>query len=414
MSDIAVSIHGLGKQYRLGAMPQAYGTLRDSLAGLLKKSASGGGRRETFWALRDVSFDVPRGQVLGIIGANGAGKSTLLKILSRVTEPTEGEIRFRGRVSSLLEVGTGFHPELTGRENIYLSGQVLGMDRRDVTRKFDEIVAFAGVDKFIDTPLKRFSSGMNVRLGFAVAAHLDPEILVVDEVLAVGDAEFQRKCISRMKDVSQEGRTVFFVSHNMDAINRLCHRSILLERGSVSHDGSSEQCIRAYLSKPQVPNVRGTSSGGARHGIVSVNVHQGGLEAEAAVLDTEKETGFSLVLESDQTEDVNVTICITNINGSHVTESSFADYFGRYLTQRPKNSLEISLPKSFLQPGDYYCTIWLDNRFGQSIDRYRSQILKFRSFGSRSQTGSGRKPPRGSVQPPFLWADGQFENSSGV
>jgi lipopolysaccharide transport system ATP-binding protein len=203
---------------------------------------------EEFWALKDVSFEVHQGEVLGIIGRNGAGKSTLLKILSRITEPTAGRVILRGRVASLLEVGTGFHPELTGRENIYLNGAILGMSRAEIRRKFDEIVAFAEVERFLDTPVKRYSSGMYVRLAFAVAAHLEPEILVVDEVLAVGDAEFQKKCLGKMGDVSQAGRTVLLVSHNMRAIRQLCTRAILLENGNLRVDDTASKCIDTYFA----------------------------------------------------------------------------------------------------------------------------------------------------------------------
>ncbi len=209
-------------------------------------------KREEFWALRDVSFELERGKVLGIIGRNGAGKSTLLKILSRITEPSEGRVTIRGRVASLLEVGTGFHPELTGRENIFLNGSILGMTRAEIKSKFDEIVDFAGVEKFLDTPVKRYSSGMYVRLAFAVAAHLEPEILIVDEVLAVGDAEFQKKCLGKMREVSRgEGRTVLFVSHNMAAISGLCQRAILLDHGDMVMDGTVDRVISQYLSAQQ-------------------------------------------------------------------------------------------------------------------------------------------------------------------
>jgi lipopolysaccharide transport system ATP-binding protein len=200
-----------------------------------------------FWALQDVSFDVQPGEVLGLIGANGAGKSTLLKLLSRITEPTAGRAELRGRVGSLLEVGTGFHPELTGRENVYLNGSILGMRRVEIDRRFDEIVEFAGVEKFLDTPVKRYSSGMQVRLAFAVAAHLQPEILLVDEVLAVGDAQFQAKCLGKMESVTNEGRTIIFVSHNLAAVRRLCPRSLLLDKGRLAYDGPTEKAIERYL-----------------------------------------------------------------------------------------------------------------------------------------------------------------------
>jgi lipopolysaccharide transport system ATP-binding protein len=239
VSDTAIRVDSLGKAFRIGINTERYKTLRDSLSDavhwpikVLRKDLPP--KKEIIWALKDVSFEVQKGNVLGVIGRNGAGKSTLLKILSRVTEPTEGFAEIHGRVGSLLEVGTGFHPELTGRENIALNGAILGMHRKEIQRKFDEIVEFSGVEKFIDTPVKRYSSGMYLRLAFAVAAHMEPEILVVDEVLAVGDAEFQRKCLGKMSDVAQEGRTVLFVSHNMSAILRLTETTIVLEKGRIT------------------------------------------------------------------------------------------------------------------------------------------------------------------------------------
>jgi homopolymeric O-antigen transport system ATP-binding protein len=262
MTDPVIQCEGLGKSYLIGhhGSRERYTALRDVLArqvrgvwqatrrALRGQAAVAGDDIEEFWALRDVSFDVREGEVVGIIGRNGAGKSTLLKILSRITEPTEGRVTLRGRVASLLEVGTGFHPELTGRENIFLNGAILGMTRREIKRKFNEIVAFAEVDKFLDTPVKRFSSGMYVRLAFAVAAHLDPEILLVDEVLAVGDAEFQKKCLGKMQDVARGGRTVLFVSHNMAAVEALCGRVIFVENGRIAADGPGTAPIRRYLS----------------------------------------------------------------------------------------------------------------------------------------------------------------------
>jgi lipopolysaccharide transport system ATP-binding protein len=252
----AIRIEHLGKCYRVNHATQrgGYKTLRESLTGLatapLQRWRQGGscGDTEPFWALKDVSFDVQPGEVVGIIGRNGAGKSTLLKILSRITKPSTGRVTLNGRVASLLEVGTGFHPELTGRENIYLNGSILGMKRGEIQRKFDEIVAFAEVEKFLDTPVKRYSSGMYVRLAFAVAAHLEPEILIVDEVLAVGDAEFQRKCLGKMKDISRGGRTVLFVSHNMSAVEAMCNRVSLLHQGKTLFDGPSRSGVQTYLT----------------------------------------------------------------------------------------------------------------------------------------------------------------------
>ena len=245
----AIVTEELSKSYRIGELQSTYGTLRDSFAAAARRLArrDHGVHHEEIWALRDVSFEVQEGEVLGVIGRNGAGKSTLLKILTRITTPTSGRAEMRGRVGSLLEVGTGFHPELTGRENVFLNGSVLGMKRREIQRKFPEIVEFSGVEQFIDTPVKRYSSGMSVRLAFAVAAHLEPEILLIDEVLAVGDAEFQRRCLGRMDDLSESGRTIVFVSHQMQAVAQLCERVLLLEKGSVVLDGPSADVVARYL-----------------------------------------------------------------------------------------------------------------------------------------------------------------------
>jgi lipopolysaccharide transport system ATP-binding protein len=255
MSTI-IHANGLGKRYRIGLAPQRYQTLGDQISKVVSAPLRSIRRgqtpnldgEDTIWALRDISFDVEQGQVLGIVGGNGAGKSTMLKLLSRITEPTEGSLTIHGRVGSLLEVGTGFHPELTGRENIYLNGAILGMKRREIANRFNEIVAFSEVEKFIDTPVKRYSSGMYLRLAFAVAAHLEPEILVVDEVLAVGDAEFQKKCLGKMGDVAQQGRTVLFVSHNMSAILRLTHETMVLDKGRLVMRAPSPQAVDYYLS----------------------------------------------------------------------------------------------------------------------------------------------------------------------
>lgn len=255
-SDYSIQVKGISKRYKIGTAQQRADTLRDLITNQIQRmgqSLSRGGRvrktADTIWALRDVSFDVRQGQALGIIGRNGAGKSTLLKILSRVTDPTEGYGELRGRVGSLLEVGTGFHPELTGRENIFLNGAILGMTRKEIQSRFDEIVDFSEVGQFIDTPVKRYSSGMYLRLAFAVAAHLEPEILVVDEVLAVGDADFQRKCLGKMGDVAQQGRTVLFVSHNMSSILRLTEETLVLEKGKVLLRAPSAEAVDFYLNR---------------------------------------------------------------------------------------------------------------------------------------------------------------------
>jgi lipopolysaccharide transport system ATP-binding protein len=270
MSDLVIRAEGLGKKYVIGhdAQQERYTALREVWARTTKRFARSalamargrelvpGDSVEEFWALKDVSFELKRGEVIGVIGRNGAGKSTLLKILSRITEPSAGRVEIKGRVASLLEVGTGFHPELTGRENIYLNGAILGMTRAEIKRKFDEIVAFAEIEKFLDTPVKRYSSGMYVRLAFAVAAHLEPEILVVDEVLAVGDAEFQRKCLGKMGDVAQSGRTILFVSHNMQAIRQLCRGVVWLENGRVAGIGADEVIGRYLLAGKHIESLR--------------------------------------------------------------------------------------------------------------------------------------------------------------
>lgn len=250
-SDIAVSVRGLSKSYTIAHNAAKHTTAREALMHRLRHPFQRADT-ETFWALKDVDFDIQQGDVVGIIGRNGAGKSTLLKILSRITEPTAGEINLYGRVGSLLEVGTGFHPELTGRENIFLNGAILGMTRREIARQFDAIVDFAGVEQFLDTPVKRYSSGMYVRLAFAVAAHLNPEILIVDEVLAVGDAEFQKKCLGKMQDVAKSGRTVIFVSHNMTAVQSLCNRAIVLQKGGIKADKEVSAAISCYHAADSV------------------------------------------------------------------------------------------------------------------------------------------------------------------
>jgi lipopolysaccharide transport system ATP-binding protein len=250
MSDTVISVENLSKLYKIGGPTERYSTLRDSLARFAKSPFRrfSAAPTQDLWALKDVSFEVKQGDRIGIIGGNGAGKSTLLKLLSRITEPTEGRVRIKGRVASLLEVGTGFHPELTGRENIFLNGAILGMTKQDIKSKFDEIVDFAEIEKFLDTPVKRYSSGMYVRLAFSVAAHLEPDILLVDEVLAVGDVQFQKKCLGKMGSVAKEGRTVVFVSHNMGAVTNLCRRALLIKGGEIVEDATAQEVVFRYLN----------------------------------------------------------------------------------------------------------------------------------------------------------------------
>ena len=289
MSDPAIQIKALSKRYRLGALRSLDVTFREALSGVARRAFRMGRRCEAsqsdeLWALKNVTADIHRGEVMGIIGPNGAGKSTLLKILSRITDPTAGIVRLRGRVGSLLEVGTGFHPELTGRENIHLNGAILGMKRAEIRGRFDEIVAFSGVEKFLDTPVKRYSSGMYVRLAFAVAAHLEPEILIVDEVLAVGDTAFQTKCLGRMKAVAGAGRTVLFVSHNMKAVRSLCDRAILLDHGRVRLIDSADRACEAYLRQLQkaasvreIPHCLEALPRDRRFRLLNISIAQGGV-----------------------------------------------------------------------------------------------------------------------------------------
>lgn len=260
MSDAAIRVDGIGKRYRIGERARQGALLRDVIAGAFRRNGKRSSR-EIIWAVRDVSFEVKQGEVVGLIGRNGAGKSTLLKLLARITRPTVGRAELHGRIASLLEVGTGFHPELTGRENIFLSGAILGMSKAEIVRKFDEIVAFSEVERFIDTPLKHYSSGMGMRLAFAVAAHLEPEILLVDEVLSVGDARFQKKCLGKMEEVSRGGRTILFVSHSAAAVTRLCGRCVLLNSGRVEKDGPAHEVISAYLREVMVTSASREWSG---------------------------------------------------------------------------------------------------------------------------------------------------------
>jgi len=311
MSHIAVRVNGLGKRYRLGG-PERTTTLREALvhavtspARLFRRRTLASGNGQThphIWAVKDVSFEVRSGDVVGLIGRNGAGKSTLLKILSRITDPTEGEAEIEGRVGSLLEVGTGFHPELTGRENIFLNGALLGMRKAEIDSKFKQIVAFSEMEEFLDTPVKRYSSGMFTRLAFAVAAHLEPEILIVDEVLAVGDAAFQKKCLGKMEDVAKEGRTVLFVSHNMAAVQSLCRRAVLLEHGKVVTQGDVQPVIEAYLKSAMAVGSTAIAERTDRAGDGGVRLT--GLRIESAdregIVHTGTRLRFTVAYESDR------------------------------------------------------------------------------------------------------------------
>lgn len=310
MGDAAIRVSNLGKRYRLGGGPR-HDTLRDAVTAGLGGTRAAADHTE-LWALRDVSFEVARGDCLGILGRNGAGKSTLLKLLSRITEPTTGRIDLDGRVASLLEVGTGFHPELSGRENVFLNGAILGMRREEIRRRFDAIVAFAEIERFLDTPVKRYSSGMYMRLAFAIAAHLEPDILVVDEVLAVGDALFQRKCLGKMGEVSREGRTVLFVSHNLTALTALCRTGLVLAGGEVTARGAIGDCVRSYLAGLLAAREGVRELAAGEFGFRRVRVVRAGGDPETGALDA----GGSFRLEFDcrlpASPDVNVGFTLYN------------------------------------------------------------------------------------------------------
>ena len=334
MNEVVIRAQNIGKKYRIGAHRRRTLSARElvrgigtALFGYLASTFRAPSAEEILWALREVDFEIKRGEVIGVIGANGAGKSTLLKILSRITEPTEGRVEIHGRVGSLLEVGTGFHPELTGRENVYLNGAILGMRKRETDAKFDEIVAFAEIDRFIDTPVKRYSSGMYVRLAFAVAAHLEPEILLVDEVLAVGDAAFQKKCLGKMNSVTREGRTVMFVSHNMVAVEGLCGRTMLIERGRLKCFGPTPDALAMYLESAGNRAANGISfegrSGSGEVRVTHAEIRGAGASPNIAMGD---EAELTLDLEATQKcVGVNISFVVLNHVGVKVFNASTSD-----------------------------------------------------------------------------------------
>jgi lipopolysaccharide transport system ATP-binding protein len=386
MGDVAIRVENLSKQYRIGGPQAEYQTIRETLVGAARapfrrlasvaRGQSSADTHETIWALKDVSFEVKHGEVLGIIGRNGAGKSTLLKILSRITAPTEGTVDLYGRVGSLLEVGTGFHPELTGRENIYLNGAILGMTRAEIDRRFDEIVAFTELEKFLDTPVKHYSSGMYVRLAFSVAAHLEPEILLVDEVLAVGDVAFQKKCLGKMGSVAQQGRTVLFVSHNMQAIRNLCPRSTLLNEGKLISDTATDEAAQRYNEILRERRVDATTdsynplnrrgSGAVRFTDISVcdidenaTFHFGMGETVRFMLAYEvfrdvPELLVSVALRSGLSSEIITTV-------RHVVSA-------QPIEAGTSGTAIIELPDIYIRPGEYPLYYWLGDSLARPFD----------------------------------------------
>ncbi len=400
MSNSVIKVEGLGKRYAIGGPEKGRETFREMLVSSMLapikrfRELSGDTHAdESIWALKDVNFEVEEGKVVGIIGRNGAGKSTLLKILSRITEPTEGRIEIRGRVASLLEVGTGFHTELTGRENIYLSGAILGMSRKEIDRKFEEIVDFAGIEKFLDTSVKRYSSGMFVRLAFAVAAHLDPEILIVDEVLAVGDVEFQKKCLGKMDEVSKRGRTVLLVSHDLRKVGALCERGILLNAGRIEGDGPMPTILDMYLGQRSQTDsavdlaARGDRSGSAEVQFQSLELLDdgqpcrtfaiGGSLTQRIGLNIRKNVGPVVVASTITTSDGIAVQEFLNID----TQTSWIPEVGTYV-------VNMHVDKLGLYPGTYSIDLWAGTSHFKRLD-YITEALTF-DIIQTPETGVGR------------------------
>lgn len=418
MSDIVIKAEALSKSYLIGHQSkEKYVALRDVIANkatglwskLRRPHTPTHNNREEFWALKDVSFEVKQGERIGIIGRNGAGKSTLLKILSRITEPTKGRVTIKGRVASLLEVGTGFHQELTGRENIFLNGAILGMTRQEIKRKFDEIVAFAEVEKFLDTPVKHYSSGMYVRLAFAVAAHLEPEILVVDEVLAVGDSEFQKKCLGKMNDVATEGRTVLFVSHNMAAVQQLCERGIVLDKGNMAFCGTIADAVQSYISNVKTLIVTDLEKRQDRKGsqwlkFTKVALYDSGGKELQQVMSgqdvfirlfykSEREKQNALVLASFNVRN-NQGYLLTNLNSVDSGHSTLDIYRNGYF--------ECYWPKFNLRSGSYDCNLFCSVN-GDIVDWMQSAFAINVEDGDFFQTGKLIDREQGEILVHYSW-----------
>jgi len=422
MSDLVIKVEELSKLYRLGKV--GTGTLKNDLNRLWhtvrgkedpflklgqKNDRTIKSKSDFMWALQDINFDISSGEVLGIIGRNGAGKSTLLKILSKITSPTTGEIKIKGRIASLLEVGTGFHPDLTGRENIYMNGAILGMRKWEIEKKLEEIIEFAGVAAYADTPVKRYSSGMIVRLGFAVAAHLEPEILVVDEVLAVGDVEFQKKCLGRMKDISKnDGRTVLFVSHNMAAIKSLCTRGLLLNKGCIEYNGDTDSCINLYLGSGQSSaniNKRHYNDifveGAFKLNTISIKgVHASENDPLLENYQIELTTNFEILNNNPET--YHITYHLINELG----EPLFAfNNRKEEMMSKGNNNIQCYFPANFFQSGNYYLSLFVvENKKNPIL--IEKDIFAFTITDGPRELGDymGRAP--GYIRPNFEWKKG--------
>jgi lipopolysaccharide transport system ATP-binding protein len=397
MPDMIVA-KGLSKSYRLGRSATAYKVLREQIAEFLRRGfqPAPDGLSEEFWALRDVSFTIGEAEVVGLIGKNGAGKSTLLKILSRISEPTSGEAHLYGKVASLLEVGIGFHPELSGRENVYLNGAILGMSRAEIRRKFDEIVQFAEIDRFLDTPVKRYSSGMYVRLAFAVAAHLEPDILVVDEVLAVGDAAFQQKCLGKMRDIRAQGRSVIVVSHNMATVTALCQRAIWLREGSVAMTGGASEVVRAYLNEGRQDDIVWKP----RHPRASAfEFHSISVPSDAFAADAPIDVVFDFEIH-EKFPAGRIEVRLINDSGETLLTTTSADATPNlnHEWRLGRQTLTLRLPNNLLAPGRYFLTI--TEPYG-TYDIVRENVLSFSVTEEKSVMARDQR--QGKIAPLLVW-----------
>jgi lipopolysaccharide transport system ATP-binding protein len=418
MEPVVVSVEGVSKRYHIGRLPAAYDSFRESLSRAVVARVRRLRRGEeeddatTLWALRDVTFEVRRGEILGIVGRNGAGKSTLLKILSRITRPSTGRVEIYGRVGSLLEVGTGFHPDLTGRENVYLNGAVLGMRKAEIDAKFDEIVAFSELERFVETPVKHYSSGMYVRLAFSVAAHLEPEILIMDEVLAVGDMAFQQKCLDKMNDIRRQGRTIFFVSHNLPAITRLCKRAVLLEQGRLVADGQPQEVVNRYLSTSWgagAERVWGDDApGDSAVRLVRVRVAAQDGETAAAV-DVRRESRIEVTY--DVLEEGHALVPVVELYNEEGTEVFSTHDTGAEWRRRPRPrgryTSAVRLPGNLLAEGTLIAHVSIMSHFPSTILHARAaNAVAFQVLdepGGVSARGDYAGPMPGVVRPLLAW-----------
>jgi lipopolysaccharide transport system ATP-binding protein len=404
-----ITAEGLGKRYVIGAS-RTPTSLRDDLVARMAtafRSGGGSGARPSIWALKNVSFEVGQGEVVGIIGRNGSGKSTLLKILSRITKPTTGRFTLRGRVGSLLEVGTGFHSELTGRENIFLNGAILGMSKSEIESKFDEIVAFAETEQFLDTPVKHYSSGMTVRLAFAVAAHLEPEILIIDEVLAVGDFAFQKKCLGKMNEVAKHGRTVLFVSHDISAVNALCQRAMLLHEGSILKSGATEDVTRYYLDSANKLYSPVTWADVPPDASSEIQLHQAGISQRGVTTSAvDCREPFAIVFAHENKKVLPSSrffIVIRNARGEIVFTTSDYDQPDEIVDRKlGKFVSEVTIPAGLLKAGSYYGTIGADIKNDRVIFA-EDDVVSFEVFESGDDTMAERHKRVGLVAPLLHW-----------